>query len=166
MATNTKDKKDKRHNYKLLLLLCMEDQVKQVIIKSGKVIWREGVEAISKRLANKIWVDIKDQFDEIPLNQFKTLERMHELHEIFFTFLLKKWNSAETVLLMMELNLPLIDNIITLTFIEEAAKLKKRAQRNACSKSTTTNTSRSDLGITKHIKEKMKNNLQIVWESV
>lgn len=166
MATNTKDKKDKIHNYKLLLLLCMEDQVKQVIIKSGKVIWREGVKAISKRLANKIWVDIKDQFDEIPLNQFKTLERMHELHEIFFKFLLKKWNIAETVLLMMELNLPLIDNIIALTLIEEAAKLKKRVQRNACSKSTTTNTSRSDLGITKHIKEKMKNNLQIVWESV
>ncbi|CAI5679784.1 unnamed protein product [Oreochromis niloticus] len=117
------DKKENRNEYRSLLEMCMEELVKQVVKKSGKVIsWGE-VEAIYKRLTNKIWAEIDDKFDEI------LLMKPYKLYKRIFKALCKKWNSAERVLQMMELNLPLNDNIIAVTFIEEAVKLPKKPSR-------------------------------------
>ncbi|CAI5639177.1 unnamed protein product [Oreochromis niloticus] len=117
------EKKDNREIYRFGLEICMEALVKRVVKKSGKVISGEEVEAIYKRLTNKIWAEIEDRFDEILLMESNSLCNM------IFKSLCKKWKNAETVLLMMKLNLPFVDNKIVLSFIEEAAKLPKKPSR-------------------------------------
>ncbi|XP_039456037.1 uncharacterized protein LOC120433603 [Oreochromis aureus] len=145
------DKEENREIYRVRLENCMENQVRRVVKKSGEVISEEKVEAIYKRLTNKIWAEVEDQFDEILIVDF------NKLYNMIFKALCEKWKSAETVLLIMKLNLPLIDNTIVVTFIEEAAKLMIRNQRNAYSKTTETNTGRSDPGIPIDKKESSRN---------
>lgn len=53
-----------------------------------------------------VWADVEDKFDLIPLNNIQ------KLHKMIFKALCKKWESAEVVLLFMQLNMSAVDNII------------------------------------------------------
>ncbi|XP_026015555.1 uncharacterized protein LOC113016716 [Astatotilapia calliptera] len=109
-----------KEKYRFFVETCMEELVKRVIKKSGKVISPERVLTIYKRLSEKIWAKIRDEIDQIPLRKFKNFEK------VIFKALCKQWQEAEVVLQNMELNEPTVDNTIVKIFIEEAAKLSKK----------------------------------------
>lgn len=94
--------------------------MEQFVKKLGIIISPERVLAIYNRLTNKIWAEIRDDIDKIPLKKLKNF------HKVMFKALCKKWKDPEFILQIMELNNPTFDDKIVNTFMEEAAKLSKK----------------------------------------
>lgn len=117
---STSENSEDKEKYRFSLEICLEKLVEQFVQKLGIVISPERVLAIYNRLTNKIWAEIWDDIDKIPLKKLKNF------HKVMFKALCKKWKDPELILEIMELNYPIFDDKIVNIFMEEAAKLSKK----------------------------------------
>ncbi|XP_019218455.1 uncharacterized protein DDB_G0290685-like [Oreochromis niloticus] len=117
---STSENSEDKEKYRFSLEICLEKLVEQIVKKLGIVISPERVLAIYNRLTNKIWAEIRDDIDKIPLKKF------NNFHKVMYKALCKKWKDPELILQIMELNYPTFDDKIVNIFMEEAAKLSKK----------------------------------------